>query len=434
MSFNPSVSGIAGASDVALNNKQDGDVLTYDSGVDKWINQVIPGASAAKAYVFQKGGRTIAITRDGTEISNLATSAANNTTVINAAINDAAGTLTAGSYGGGGLIQLSDDQFSVSGSIVMQYGTSLRGISRTFDRGGSVYNAANQVTNGTSLRATTNNMKVIVAGSTTSGSGVHMSTNPHGIEISHLQVDGHGVSGATGIYIKDVTDPKVTSVTVADCLIGIDVDSSQPPNSGGTVACKIIQCDILGCDTGINVAGSSGGTDSEITSCRILGHSTMGVNLTKGGWQITQCHMTSSTAQHLNLTGSPTMVCNNYLDTSGANPQVTIDSGNISLVGNYFTSSGTQPGPAIDITGSGYRSVISSNTIDIGANTTSFIQLPSGTVSTMPIVIVGNSVDIGTSPNFVSIVINSSGAAVADQDTTNGPYIKGNRTFAGDGG
>ncbi len=38
MGFNPSVSGIGGASDVAFNTKTDGDLLTYDQAVDKWRN------------------------------------------------------------------------------------------------------------------------------------------------------------------------------------------------------------------------------------------------------------------------------------------------------------------------------------------------------------------------------------------------------------
>lgn len=38
MAFNPTVSGISGASDVALNNKANGEVLKYDSTLDKWRN------------------------------------------------------------------------------------------------------------------------------------------------------------------------------------------------------------------------------------------------------------------------------------------------------------------------------------------------------------------------------------------------------------
>ncbi len=41
MGFNPGASGVAGASDVALNNKQNNEVLTYDSAVDKWRNQAV---------------------------------------------------------------------------------------------------------------------------------------------------------------------------------------------------------------------------------------------------------------------------------------------------------------------------------------------------------------------------------------------------------
>ena len=41
MGFNPGASGVGGASDVALNNKQNNEVLTYDSAVDKWRNQAV---------------------------------------------------------------------------------------------------------------------------------------------------------------------------------------------------------------------------------------------------------------------------------------------------------------------------------------------------------------------------------------------------------
>ena len=44
MGFNPAASGIGGATDVALNNKQNNDVLTYDSAVDKWRNKVVDPA------------------------------------------------------------------------------------------------------------------------------------------------------------------------------------------------------------------------------------------------------------------------------------------------------------------------------------------------------------------------------------------------------
>lgn len=42
MTFNPTVSGISGASDVALNNKANSQVLTYNSTVDKWVNADVP--------------------------------------------------------------------------------------------------------------------------------------------------------------------------------------------------------------------------------------------------------------------------------------------------------------------------------------------------------------------------------------------------------
>ena len=45
MSFNPGVSGISGATDVALSAKQNNQVLTYDSSVDKWRNDAVSQSS-----------------------------------------------------------------------------------------------------------------------------------------------------------------------------------------------------------------------------------------------------------------------------------------------------------------------------------------------------------------------------------------------------
>ncbi len=45
MSFNPALSGIGGATDVAVSAKQDNQVLTYDSTVDKWRNEAVATAN-----------------------------------------------------------------------------------------------------------------------------------------------------------------------------------------------------------------------------------------------------------------------------------------------------------------------------------------------------------------------------------------------------
>ncbi len=47
MSFNPALSGIGGATDVAVSAKQDNHVLTYDSTVDKWRNEAVAAANVA---------------------------------------------------------------------------------------------------------------------------------------------------------------------------------------------------------------------------------------------------------------------------------------------------------------------------------------------------------------------------------------------------
>ncbi len=56
MSFNPATSGVSGAADVAISTKQDNQVLTYDSAIDKWRNQeiAIAGVSGLIAALSAK--------------------------------------------------------------------------------------------------------------------------------------------------------------------------------------------------------------------------------------------------------------------------------------------------------------------------------------------------------------------------------------------
>lgn len=438
MSFNPGGGGsstLSGDSDVALSNVANNQVLTYKSGIGKWQNATLSGVAGAPlvpaAFVYQSGGQTIAVKQDGTTISSLATTAANNVTVINAAITAIAGNGTqtnGGDGGGGGGVQLSAQQYQVNASIVMQYGVSLFGTMTAFDRGGPVYNAAKATTNGTTLKAVADSIDIIQFGAQTTGSGVHLATNPHGAYVSQMQIDGHGQNSITGIHILDTTDPHVFQVTVSDCLIGINVDSTQAPNSGGTVACKIIQTDLVGCDTGININGSQGGTDGEITSCRLLNSQVVAINMQKGGWQITQCHFTAG-HQHISATAAGTMISNNYFDTSGSDPQITTATGCVSIVGNYFIPATATV--SIQMTGNGYRSVVANNTLNACSTQLGFVQLPGNSPSTTPVIVMGNTINTLGTTGFVAPVINLNGTAVADQDTANGAYVKGNRTWSG---
>lgn len=49
MSFSPENSNISGASDVAMSNPQNSDILKYQSSIDKWVNGTSPAPADAGA-------------------------------------------------------------------------------------------------------------------------------------------------------------------------------------------------------------------------------------------------------------------------------------------------------------------------------------------------------------------------------------------------
>ena len=383
--------------------------------VNQNFTEVYSKHGAANVYVYQSGGFTTAVNLDGTVISSLTTTASNNVTVLNAATAAAAGSFVSGGYGHGGLVQVSADEYQINGQINIGVGTSFAGVHRAFDRGGATYNATTQSAHGTTFTITAANVKAIALGTSTTGPGVHLATNPHGASVSNFVIDGNAQTGAIGVYMCDVTDLRLERITIMDCTTGIEVDSTQQPNAGGTVACKIINCDILGASIAIDIGGTVGGTDGEVTSCRILSHKTYGINLQAGGWQISQCHFTTGqNANHILCNGSPSMITNNYFDSSGASPHIVLTKGNVNITGNYFIASSAPV--CIDITSSsGCRSSIVGNTTDLGTGTFGFIRLPGSSFTSVPLIAVGNSVDYHVDPaSFVASIVTSTNTAVPD--------------------
>lgn len=70
MGFNPGASGIGGASDVALNNKQNNDVLTYDSVVDKWRNLAVNPALGGDLSGTASNAQIVAGSVGATELAS----------------------------------------------------------------------------------------------------------------------------------------------------------------------------------------------------------------------------------------------------------------------------------------------------------------------------------------------------------------------------
>lgn len=125
MGFNPGASGVGGASDVALNNKQDNEVLTYDSAVDKWRNLPIPSGG------ISFGSRTliVAANDETTEVKAAADYVCDGTsdqTEINAAL-AAVGSETLSKGGNGGVVYLVGRRFNVDGPVLVPSQTTLAG-------------------------------------------------------------------------------------------------------------------------------------------------------------------------------------------------------------------------------------------------------------------------------------------------------------------
>ena len=211
---------------------------------------------------------------------------------------------------------------------------------------------------------------------------------------------------------------------------GIEIDGSQGPNSGGTVATKILACDFLATTNGINMTASSGATDGEITGCRVIIYSGQAIAGLRGGWQITQCHFSNGTGASgstLTASSAPVLIANNYFDTNGSNANITVSTGKVSIVGNHFKAASTQP-YSIVMSGNGSRSTITGNTFELDNANIAAVKLP-GTSTTAPAIVTANQIGYNSGQSYVGPVVFSNDNLVADQDTTDGLYVVGNRSW-----
>lgn len=413
-------------------------------------------ARAERATVFQTGGTTYAYNGSGSVISSLSTSAANNVTVIQAAIDDIDGTYNATGHAGGGVVRLADQNFATNAYLELKYGVSLVGWA-AFDRNGltgSAHSAVGTTITPTGISSvdvdggatTTNRNPAILAGRGVSGSGTQSTTNPHGCGITGINIDMRAVTTGQGIVIADTQFFYVDRCNIFGASAsggkGVEVYSTNSPDDGahGT---RITNSMIAYCYVGIYASGS-GSTDSFVTGCRIVQCVSKGIQLGAasggGGWQISDNHMTAGTGtscDHLDV-DVPAQITHNYLDTCGGyhailnGPAIMI--GNIIKGNNGSADNVVAP---IDMGSSGGRMSVVANNIAQLADTAyvALVRIGSTSGNTYRPVIMGNILlnDNGAiSP--LGIACTSAGAAIAETNaamtvstTGTNPYIYGNR-------
>lgn len=394
----------------------------------------------ANAYVYQDGTDTIAVRRDGTVISQLSTNAANNATVIQAAIDDVAGTQTFGTastvgYGGGGTVELSGDLYELSDNIELKYGVSLKGQGCSFDRYGFVETAHSM--QGTVLAptsglptedvedgaGTTNQRPCILVGRLVSGS-TQSTTNPHGCRISDLGIWMRSANTGQGVLICDTQYVRLRDVVVTGANgtdgAGFRVISSLAPDDGAH-ANELIDCWANYCTRGLDVNGS-GSTDGYVRGGRFLQcidrSISLGQNGGGGGWQISDAHFTAGSGQadpHIAVQAGPCIINACYFDTNDGY-DITTDTAGTIITGCYHKA-GTTGGPAaVKATGNGKRLVCVGNFGVAGPLTDGYIEFDDQSGDDYRPVVVGVTLgDNGNSPNGVAVT--SAGANLGEVDS-----------------
>ena len=369
--------------------------------------------SKAQAHVFQYGGDTIAVHRDGSIIAQGATGAANDADIINAAL-DAAASLPTGSYRGGARVSLSADLYQCSKSIVKPHATTLEGQGHGVDdkNGNGMW--------GTVLEATAGfvGTAVITAGVQASGSRVN--SNPHHDMTRNLGINGMGrvqrcfeSFDTRMVRIRDVTFRGPTSAHVYNY-------SSLPPDEGGLAH---EYADFFFDDSGSEgiVHEGVGATDGMIYNGRILSTPTSIRLVGGGGWQLHGLHLTHSASnpEHIILNTNKTYMTNCYLD-SGSGPLMTVSATSWLSIGFgclfQMTGAGTtfiRGGTKLQISGAAFE-------WSVNANPRSFVEVGAGAQ-----VIVGPNRGGPVGSNWVAPVTTLDGTPVTTDEGA-GRWIEGN--------
>jgi len=384
--------------------------------------------------VYQSAGRTIARRADGASVSDLPTTAANNRTVIQAAIDDAntrgvGGTPGFAHYPGGHvLIDRGVYDIPANTSIVAKYGVAISGVY------GSWYDRWNNAgTFGTMLRANgAGTSPLIQVGILASGS--RLATNPHGIWIQSLVLQGNARAG-DGIDFNDVGFIHIEDIYVRDCNVAFHWRGQLPGTFDGTMDQGVHRCVTKACnmamDTTAMAPSTYTGTDMIMSNCRFMSSIGTQVRARYGGWQFMNCHFThGNSALHLDIDGADTIQINsNYFDSGNAalcsikTSFVSTFVGNICIIEGAVAS---VSGAAVEFPWG--RCTAIGNTLRPNTGYSGLKGfIATGTPSQG--VIFGNITGRRTgATGWVSDVVTMAGAAVADRND-GGSYIAGNKNW-----
>jgi hypothetical protein len=417
-------------------------------------------------FVTQSGGQTIGLNPGGGVISQLATSAANNATVIQAVIDAAAGSYSPGTagtlgHGGGSTVMLSAHQYEISTTIELKYGVSLAGGGTSLDRNG--FSSVSHSFQGTTLSptsalpsidvhtgaTTTTKRPVILVGRLADGS-TQSTTNPHGISISGLTINMERATTAQGILICNTQYVNIRDCSFGDASgtngCGIEILSTISPDDGAH-GNRIHNVWMVSCATGIR-AGGSGSTDSLVTDTYISSHTQYAIDLGStgggGGWQISGCHFTGAVGDmdtgdlaHVRVAGAPTMISSTYFDTGGG-WSIYVESGALIITGCYFKCNNARGAPIYLSNTSALKSTITGNMMFCDSGSiVGLVKVDSTSSSSFRTVVTGNLLmNPSGVQQLLGAVINASNVGVAENNaamslsnTTAQPYIYGNRVI-----
>jgi hypothetical protein len=332
--WNPGTSGIENASDVAMNNPAQGEVLSYDGTIDKWRNDVVPSGTRGV-------GLLVAASNAPTAVKNAADYVCDGTAdqvQINAAIAAAAYTDNGGIAWG--LVQLSGGEFSISAPITMRTGVSLAGVGfltvlksnnisapngviQLFDMNTHLTSLSHMTIDGGAAGGGTSSAVVYrnsdgTIGTAKGATGDHTSVPGNDPDSSHIISDlfirnfSNG-SERHGIFMDaDARDPKVSRVRVrANSGTGFKMNDS----SDG----KYSQCIAIGCNIGWEVGGAS----NMFTTCKAAYSDTDGWVLSSSRLHLVGCHSQDNGRHGYNVSGvDPALTgcvadSNRRLDASG---------------------------------------------------------------------------------------------------------------------
>jgi hypothetical protein len=383
-------------------------------------------AAGPSHVVYQQGGQTIARRADGSVVSSLSTSSANNPVVIQAALDAAnsGNTPAANTHVPGGHVMIAAADYTMATGVTIPYSVAMSGPY------GSWYDAWNSAgTFGAQLRATSAVGSSALVQMGVDSEGTRVATNPHGAWLGQLVVDSTASTGPS-VQIMDSAFVVLENLYIkpGSGQTGIDITGSLGVFDG-TFDSNIFRVTVKGGGRGMHVhlvpGGDFTGTDGMLHKCRFKSQTIAAIETDYGGWQIMQNHFThGGGAYHvLSTVGGPDVlqIVGNYFD-SGTIEHLNIKSAHIVIVSNnLFLADGlahTPTGTSDALCQFPWGKVHFTDNILRLTNGGSGVKGFVYTGDTARGRITGNSVYKGTGwADWVAPVVTSSGTAQADVTT-----------------